>query len=320
VTIKNLTIEKYASSLQGGTVDAEFGENWRIEDNTIRLNHGVGVNAGPGSKILRNRINKNGHAGYAGGGANFIFESNEIADNNYAGVDYYWEGGGGKVTETAGGGVIRRNCVHDNDGPGIWMDVDANKVLVENNVVFKNTMNGILHEISYDGIIRNNIVADNGERDFRDHDWLGGSQIYIQSSRGVRVYGNTVDVPAAYGNAITIVSEDRPPHTPAINNEVYGNTVTIRGTNGGRLGAVAADDADNSAVASNNSMRNNTYHLTSLSKKYWSWNDHDFLDWNGIRAEDQEAGSTADTNLPAKPALNCDFLNLSAPIPPPSLP
>jgi parallel beta-helix repeat protein len=256
------------------------------------------VNAGPGSRILRNRINNNGQAGYGAGGNDFLFEGNEIGGNNYAGVSDGWEAGGGKVTETSSGAVIRNNCVHHNDGPGIWMDVDANNVLVENNVVFANAANGIMYEISYDGIIRNNIVANNGQDgDFVNEGWFAGPQIFISSSQGVKAYGNTVDVPTAHGNAITILSENRPPYSPAINNEVYGNTITIRGTSGGRFGAFAVDDADNPAVASNNSMHNNTYHLASLSENYWAWNNIDALNWNGIRAQGQETGSTADTNF-----------------------
>ncbi len=304
VTVRNLTIEKYATPLQYAAVGSDTGNGWVITNNTIRLNHAVGVGISPTSQIRYNKFLQNGQEGYAGGGAGFLFEGNEVGYNNYAGVEPEWEAGGGKVTEASAGSVIRGNCVHDNDGPGIWMDEGANGVVVENNVAWNNSGSGIMHEISTNGVIRNNLVADNGAR---YTGWFWGPQILISSSDGVQVYGNTVDVPAAYGNAITIVSQDRPPYTPAVNNKIYQNTVTIRGTDWGRLGAVTDVSTDSAAVASQNNMYSNAYHLAKTSNAYWNWRDLDrtFTSMKGIGQED---ASTADDNLPPKPALNCDIL------------
>ncbi|WP_175424489.1 right-handed parallel beta-helix repeat-containing protein [Azospirillum brasilense] len=92
VVIQALTIEKYAAPIQAAAVDAEFGPGWTIRNSVLRLNHGVGVNAGNGSRILDNRILDNGHAGFSGSGTDFLIAGNEIARNGYAGVDFHWEG------------------------------------------------------------------------------------------------------------------------------------------------------------------------------------------------------------------------------------
>ena len=63
---------------------------------------------------------------------------------------------------------------------------------------------GIKHEISYDAIIRNNIVAGNGGS---FDEWLWGSQILVQNSSNVEVYGNFVEVAA--GSATVSVSSIR---------------------------------------------------------------------------------------------------------------
>lgn len=317
VTIKNLIVEKYASPLQHGTVNAEGGSNWTMQDSTIRLNHGIGVNVGSGTKVLRNKILKNGMAGYDAGASGWLFEQNEIGGNGYAGVNFKWEGGGGKVTANAHA-TIRNNCVYNNRGPGIWMDIDANNVIVENNVVWGNTDNGIMYEISIGGIIRNNIVFDNGNTTI-DKVWLWSPQILVSSSRNVKVYGNTVDAPVGYGNGITIISQSRP-YTPATGNEIYNNTITLRDTTWGTMGAISDVGADKAAVAAQNSMHNNTYHVVNTSHPFWEWNGAKRT-LSGMQSIGQETGSTVDGNLPSKPMKSCAFLNLpTIPVPQDSTP
>jgi parallel beta-helix repeat protein len=305
VVIRNLVIEKYASPLQLAAVDAEYGDGWFIHDNVIQLNHGVGANAGPNSRILRNRLVRNGQQGFDGAGSNFLFEGNEIAYNNYAGVNYKWEAGGGKVTNTTRGSVIRGNCVHDNDGPGIWADESVRDLTIESNVVFNNSDNGIMYEISYDGTIKSNIVGDNGKKGFR---WYWGPQILVSNSSNVWVSANWIDVPAAYGHAITIVSQNRKPYSPGVGNVLENNTIVLRGTSG-RVASATDVRSDRARVAAENSSRKNVYHVASLGVAYWEW-DGRKMDWLGIRRLGQEGGSTIDDILPAKPPLDCRFLGL----------
>ena len=305
VTIKNLTIRNYATPIQDGVVTSKDGAvGWIVDNNIITKNHSIAVDAGANWRVTNNKLNQNGMAGYGAGGNGFVFEDNEIGGNNYAGVDYEWEGGGGKATDSASGGVFRSNCVHGNDGPGIWLDENANGTLVESNYVFGNTGAGIMFEISVGATIRNNTVFNNGSN---AKGWFWDPQILISSARNADVSGNVVDTPAGYGNAITIVSQDRAPFTPATGNNVHGNTVTIRSNPSGgfgRLGAVTDVDSDINAVASGNTMSGNTYHLASAAGDYWNWKDADRT-LGQMKTLGQETGSTADATLGAAPALTC---------------
>ncbi|QCO11860.1 right-handed parallel beta-helix repeat-containing protein (plasmid) [Azospirillum brasilense] len=209
-------------------------------------------------------------------------------------------GGGGKITESGGGGLIRGNCVHDNVGAGIWADIDVHRLVIENNLVFGNADNGITYEISYDGVIRNNRVADNGQR---GQGWFWGAQILISSAQRVKVYGNDIDVPGGYGNAVTVVSQDRVPYTPAVGNEIFDNRIVIRNVNA-RIGAVTDVDADNAVVAAGNRLYGNRYHLADPGERIWFWNDAE-ADWDAIRAQGQEMGSVVHAGIPQKTPLSC---------------
>jgi parallel beta-helix repeat protein len=178
-------------------------------------------------------------------------------------------------------------------------------LVIENNLVFRNSANGIMYEISYDGVIRNNVVADNGKAESR---WFWGPQILVAGSSNVQVYGNRVDVPADYGNAITIVAQNRAPHPVATGNQIFDNTITMRGR-GARVGAATDVLAFATTVATKNVMRQNHYHVANLAARFWHWNNTD-LDWAGIGSVGQETGSTIDDQLPPHPQLDCAFLGL----------
>ena len=109
--------------------------------------------------------------------------------------------------------------------------IDNIETLYEGNKVFLNGYDGIKHEISYDAILRHNLVAANGKS---KDDWLWGAQILIQNSSNVQVYRNLVEVAADFGNGIGIVYQDRGEgaHGPwyAIRNAVYDNTIIHLGS------------------------------------------------------------------------------------------
>ena len=55
--------------------------------------------------------------------------------------------------------------MHDNNGPGLWGDIDSINTTYEDNVIVHNTISGISYEISYNAIIRNNTLIGNGAGD-----------------------------------------------------------------------------------------------------------------------------------------------------------
>lgn len=202
VTIRGLIIEKVANRAQLGAVESRNGDGWIIEDNEVRLNHGVGICAGSNSTVRRNFVHHNGQLGMCGVGNDILIEDNEIAFNNTAGFNEAWEAGGAKWVLT-NRLTVRNNRSYDNKGPGLWTDIDNIHTRYEGNTVENNDGAGIFHEISYDAVIRNNLVVGNGHG-FKV--WLWGAGILVAGSPNVEVYGNTV---TSNGNGIALIQQDR---------------------------------------------------------------------------------------------------------------
>ncbi len=196
VTVRGLTIEKFANPAQTGAVNCGLG--WVVEDNDVSLNHGTGLT---NCDVIRfNLIHDNGQIGLGGGR---LVEYNELATNNTARFSGRWEAGGGKFVLTDGL-IVRGNYVHDNNGPGLWSDIDNINTTYEGNYVSNNSLEGIADEISYDAVIRNNVVVNNG---FETRSgWLDGAGILIASSPNAEVTGNLV---VGNWNGIGITQTDR---------------------------------------------------------------------------------------------------------------
>lgn len=282
VTIRNLTIEKYANPAQLGAIHGDDTTDWLVDNVTVRLNHGTGIRLGNGIQILNSIVLRNGQLGVGGVGAGIRVEGNEIAYNNYAGYRSTWEAGGTKFVSTTDL-IVRNNYVHHNDGPGLWSDFDNHNVLYENNLVTYNQRIGIYHEISGAAIIRNNIVQFNG---LNYDNWHWGSQILVATSSDVEVYENQVVVDAQIGNGIGVINQDRLPWQ-AYNNYVHDNVILHLGASG--MNGVATDfDNEQFWAESNNRFEGNTYYVVSEDTDFWSWND-DRLDWEEFQAQAQEA-------------------------------
>jgi len=289
VVIRGLVIEKFANHAQRGAIHGDDGEDWRIEDNTIRLNHGTGLRVGPGMRARGNRIHDNGQLGLGGKGDGVRVERNVIARNNRAGFDPTWEGGGIKLVLSAGV-VVRHNCVFDNDGSGIWTDIGIHDAHVAGNRVFGNRRPGIHHEVSGSARILDNLVVGNGHGDDR---WLWGAQILIQNARDTLVAGNTVVVGPDRGNGIGMVHQrrDDPPGAPnpTTGNLIRDNLVVHAGARG-ETGAVA--DAELAVLyEGGNRFDRNHYVVASAAERRWTWRGA-ARDWSGLRAAGHEADGT----------------------------
>ena len=285
VTIRGLTIEKYANPAQSGAINGPGGVNWVIDTNLVQLNHGAGIVFGDGAQILQNRVLRNGQIGLKTPAANnVIVEGNGIAFNNYAGYSSGWEAGGTKFART-NGLVLRGNNVHDNKGPGLWTDINNINCLIEGNTVRDNEGMGIFHEISYAAIIRDNIV----ERNSRGWSpWLYGAQIMLSSSRDTEIYGNTVVVAADGGNGITLIQQNRGTgtHGPWVTtgNYVHHNDITHLGDQG--LNGGAADWEQAAFLAGGNRFDFNTYHVLDVNGQRWHWQG--LKNWTGFNVAGQE--------------------------------
>jgi parallel beta-helix repeat protein len=264
VTVSGLIVEKYATRAQHGAISAENRTGWVISNNEARSNHALGIQVGPSARVLNNNAHHNGQLGIGGTGNDVLVEGNEIAYNNLAHFYAGWEAGGTKFSETDRL-TVRGNFAHHNDGPGLWTDTNNINTLYENNTIEDNTWMGILHEISYAAVIRNNTARRNG---FQFTAWIWGAGITVSSSANVEIYGNTIE-----GNAHGISATQQNRGSGAFgayqvwNLYVHDNVVSMAQ---GMTGLVQ-DIGDTSCFTSrNNRFERNQYHL-GPNASYFEW-------------------------------------------------
>jgi parallel beta-helix repeat protein len=266
VLVEGLIIEKFANRAQRGAVQAQ-GPGWRIQNNDVRLNHGHGVfSSSTGGEIAGNRLHHNGQLGLGGDSDYVAVTSNEIDHNNTAGFDILWEAGGMKWFNSTGL-KVSHNDVHHNSGPGLWTDINNIHTTYERNTVHNNTSHGIFHEISYNAVIRNNRILDNGARRLRG--W-GDAGIRVAASPNVEVHGNIL---IGNTNAIMLVQQRRSDYPSRYGPHeldsiiVHDNDITMIDNATGMVN----DDGDDSLYSRNIRFDNNTYRLANEDGQYFAW-------------------------------------------------
>jgi parallel beta-helix repeat protein len=277
VEVRNLVWEKFANQASTGVISTFAGRDWLIADNEVRSSHGCGIWSGSGAIVRNNDVHHMGQLGLCGQGEDILVEGNVVSYNNTDGFKARWEGGGSKWVNTTNL-TVRNNHVHHNNGPGLWTDGNNIFTLYENNVVDHNTDEGIFHEISYEAMIRNNTVLNNGRN-------LGawGAGIVISSSRDVTVTGNEVSGP---WSGISLLEENRGEgnHGRYLlkNVSVTDNTVTIA------KGATGVSDLtfDGGAFrkARNLVFDSNSYSLPTATTRAFVWSGKRLApkSWRGI--------------------------------------
>src|SRR5262249_35839256 len=104
VVVQNLIIQNYAPAYQDAEVyllDAAGG--WKVLNNEIRNSAAVGIVVRNNVLVQFNYIHHNLEMGYGSdGGVGIVFDSNEIAFNNYLDTFDCDECGGGKIWATEG--------------------------------------------------------------------------------------------------------------------------------------------------------------------------------------------------------------------------
>jgi len=267
VRITGLIIQNYASPDQHGAIMAGGGSGsgtgWTIENCEVRYNKHAGIKLGDKMKVLNNYIHHNGQIGMSGLGDDMLVEGNEVAFNNYQKTFPFGHVLGGAKFVKTHRLVVRNNNFHDNQGNGIWMDIDNIDALIENNLAVNNSGAGIMHEIGYDAIIRNNTAKGNGYA----RDWVTGAGILISASANVTVYGNTV-----LDNKQGIVgiqqkrSKNGVDYSSNLKNlYVHHNTVRVKA---GGVTGVASGVSNLTYTSRNNRYVSNTYDMGSDSKPF----------------------------------------------------
>jgi len=289
VLISNITVEKFASAAQKGAIHSREGTGWTIEKCEARLNSGAGISVGTGSHVRNCDIHHNGQIGIEGNGNGIRIENNRIWSNNIHGFDATWEAGGVKIA-LSDGVTFRGNHVYDNDGPGLWCDIDCRNVLYEENLVENNQDVGIFHEISFKAVIRNNVLRRNG---LGNRGWFWGTDILLSASEDVVVSDNTLTTaPGRCG--IMLIDQGRRNSSGKFyktrNNTVRANEMTFEGAAcaGGTSDTKPGSENFGIITSGNNLFDGNTYRVgrqSGASRFVWG---QDVTGWDGFRRKGQE--------------------------------
>lgn len=214
VTIEYLTVTRFDPPNDEGAVNHDSGADWVIQYNTLIDNRSAAVMAGARQVLRGNCLKDNGQYGMnacCGDVTDIVLEGNEFVGNNADDVESKYEDGCGctgamKFWEV-NGADLRDNWIHDNRGPGIWVDTNGNDFLIEHNVIENNDGTAIFYETSYNAIIRDNTIRRNnlvGGKEFVDRDDnFPSAAIYLSESGGdpripartdkIEFYDNTLE-------------------------------------------------------------------------------------------------------------------------------
>ena len=295
VLISNITVEKYSSAAQRGAIFAGDGKAWTIENCEVRLNSGPGISVGIGIRVRNCDIHHNGQIGIQGDGKDILIESNRIWSNNTRGFDPAWEAGGVKIAESDGI-VLRNNHVYENNGNGLWCDIECRNVVYEGNLVENNLHIGIFHEISFNAVIRNNIVRHNA---ITNRKWFWGTDIGVAASQDVEVTGNTITA-AAGGCAVMLLDQgrrsDKGSEYKTRNNSVRSNAITFEGAPcaGGASDTARHDENFDIIAKGDNRFDGNVYRAPRNSgPDRFAWG-REITDWAGFRRKGLEKNGRLD--------------------------
>lgn len=276
VTIRNLTVEKYASQFQfgalGGDRTKQLPQNWLFSDLITRYNHGSGIQIGPGCTATHGQSYGNGQFGVSGSGdPGFICEMSyyELHSNGMPGINPGWGSGGTKFTSMRGMNAFH-NWSHDNNGPGLWWDIDDRNCNIYSNLCEDNNRAGIFYEISAFGTIywnqtrRNHleVQADNNPNSHK-------GDIDISNSSDCEVYENASDsfLPIIVRHSQTRVGEGSGGET--LRNVVRNNDQRVPQS---RTGLLVSGIASATYEASNDYYDNQT-RVDSLTADSFCWGD-----------------------------------------------
>jgi parallel beta-helix repeat protein len=296
ITIKNLTIEKYAAPIQSAAVQVQ-GPGWLIEDNEVLLNHGVGISAKQGGdniQVLGNNVHHNGEIGFGGPANGGRWDSNEIAFNNVDRVNTDFCGGGSKFV---GSNItVSNNIAHDNYGTGLFTDSGGSHDTYDHNTSYNNYGGGIRYETSRYGTITNNTVYGNSKT----------AQIVYTGSDHGRISGNTV-IDNGVGAIVVVNTTGSRVGTvfKVTDTQVTGNTIwTSSNENDVVAGLIDHAQPAQPSIFSDptNFFNSNIYEFSGSVRSSWHWgetaNPLDPISWTTWRDDKQDPHGSVKDGVP----------------------
>src|SRR5690606_22541637 len=155
VTIEGFTFINSNQPQYHGGLSNDGHDNWTVRNNVFQDagNAAIAIKQGSGHLIENNEVARSGNVGIrleSVGSA--TIRGNRSYGNNTLNLDPGWEAAGMRLTGNYGGVhnlVIENNGIYENNGPGIWVDIDGDNVEIRNNRVHDNQRAGILYELSF---------------------------------------------------------------------------------------------------------------------------------------------------------------------------
>lgn len=155
----------------------------------------------------------------AGVGEGMVVEDCVFNHNNFWRYSPGWHAGGAKIIPWFNRSVVRNSEFAYNYGPGLWLDGSCNENVLEGNRCHDNEGPGIMVEISRDNVVRNNLCFQNRNtlpgidispvagkgyaptvcQAIRSDGGGGGQGIFVSSSPGTKVYHNLCYRNEGYG-------------------------------------------------------------------------------------------------------------------------
>ncbi|MBD3393126.1 MAG: hypothetical protein GF418_13475 [Chitinivibrionales bacterium] len=280
IVIRNIRFLNYGSAPRlcviTARADAYNGARWTIENCEFGYCNGGAIMIGDSFEVRGNYIHHMGQIGLLGGATGSLVENNEIAFCNYEMENsFIFEAGGAKFAY-ATNLIVRGNYVHDNFGPGLWTDIDNMNILYEGNIIEDNLQFGIFHEISYDAVIRCNVIRNNGAA----HDslvwWMKPGQIKIANSQNTEICHNIIEVHPSFGDGIALSNAVRGEDWYCRDNSVHHNHIIHKGKNASYSGINGVEsewheEFENLYTQADNRFDANYYHVPDDTTRYWFW-------------------------------------------------
>jgi hypothetical protein len=210
VTISYLTVQNFGTrggNMNEGVVNHDSAAGWTIDHSTIKDNAGAGVMLGSDDTLSYDCLANNQQYGFSAyslaGPANVVLSHNEIAGND----TYNWEAhqsgcgctGGGKFWDV-NGAVVTDNWIHDNHSVGLWADTNNRGFDIEGNYIDRNYDWGLIYEISYNALIKDNTFVRNGLGAGPKNTGFPTGAIYLSES------GSDSRIPGKYGRRFEVTA------------------------------------------------------------------------------------------------------------------
>ncbi|MDN5869243.1 MAG: right-handed parallel beta-helix repeat-containing protein [Nitrococcus sp.] len=244
-----------AHGIGTGPAVKSSGQALTVKNSEVSWTHGTALSCGRADcSVINTELHHAGESGMMSYKAtSLVFDNNVVHDNCSALPDVQYNDtfacSGLKVHAGNAKRSVTNNEFYRNDHSGIWLDGEADNVLIANNRIHHNEERGIEIEISSDVTIRDNVIYKNG--------WVGTQSaafnsggIYILDGAAVKIHDNVM---ACNRDGFAFIGGKRKSWNNGI--ELYDNFIIVDGEDPGKqilTGWLLRGDSVGSYIAHDN--------------------------------------------------------------------